>query len=41
MNDDWMDLNFKQSFGQKMNNMKVHDDSKINIGKNILTNMHE
>ena len=40
MMDEWMDLNFKQSFGKRNSKVKIYDDSKVKIEKkNILSNI--
>ena len=33
MMDEWMDLNFKQSFGKRNSKVKIYDDSKVKIEK--------
>ena len=38
MNEDWLDLNFKQNFNERSNYVQINDDSNLRIGKNILTN---
>ena len=37
MTDEWMDLHFKQSFGNRNSKVKLYDDSRVKIGKNILS----
>ena len=36
--DDWMDLNWNQYFNSRCAKFKIFDDSRLKIGKNILTN---
>ena len=38
MNVEWLDLNFQQSFGNRNSYVRIHNDSRIKIGENILTN---
>ena len=36
--DDWMDLNWNQSFNTRSTRVRLFDDSTVEIGKNLLTN---
>ena len=38
MNDDWLDLNFQQTFNHRNNYAKFFDNSRIRIGKNSIVN---
>ena len=37
-NDDWIDMNFHQSFNNRCTKFRIFDESSLRIGKNILTN---
>ena len=37
-NEDWIDLNFNQSFNSRSNKCRIFDESNVRVGKNILTN---
>ena len=36
--DDWIDLNFQQNFNSRNNKVKLIDQSRLRIGKNLITN---
>ena len=36
--EEWMDLNFKQSFNARFTKVKMHDTSNLKIESNIMTN---
>ena len=36
--DDWMDINFNQSFNNRYDKIKFFDVSKTKIGRNLLSN---
>ena len=38
MSDDWMGLNLQQNFNGRLQYVKIMDNSRIRVGKNILMN---